>query len=58
MINVMCIIVGTITVMLSLMFCYEYSGGDEWLYLFILSYTCGLCTAVYGVNNICERRKK
>ena len=55
MINTLCIIFGTILVMLSLMFLYEYSGGDEYIYVFIAAYTFGVCVAMYGIQKINNR---
>ncbi len=58
MINTLCIIFGTILVMLSLMFLYEYSGGDEYIYVFIAAYTFGVCVAMYGIQKINDRLAK
>ena len=55
MINTLCIIFGTILVMLSLMFLYEYSGGDEYIYVLIAAYTFGVCVAMYGIQKINDR---
>ena len=56
MVNTLCIIFGTVLVMMSLMFLYEYSGGDEYIYVFIIAYTFGVFTAAYGIQKINEKK--
>ncbi len=58
MVYAFCIIVGTITTMFSLFFLQEYSGGDEYVYIFVLVYTVGIYTAYYGLVNICSKFNK
>jgi len=56
MINTLCIIFGTVLVMMSLMFLYEYSGGDEYIYVFIIAYTFGIFTAAYGIQKNSKKK--
>ena len=58
MLYVMAIIVGTVCTVLSLIYVYEWSGADPYIYVFVSCYTCGICTLMYGLSNICNVIKK
>jgi len=54
MLYVTSIILGTITILLSVLYAYEWSGGDPYVYIFAVTYACGICTFMYGLSNICK----
>lgn len=51
MIYVSCIILGTIGSVLSIIYAYEWSGADPYVFNFIVAYTISLATFHHGLSN-------
>ena len=60
MIFISCIILGTIGSILSILYAYEWSGADPYIYVFIIAYTISIATLNFGLNNTrhCMRSDK
>ena len=48
MIYIICIVLGTVGTVLSIIYAYELSGADPYIYTFIVAYTISLATLNYG----------
>jgi len=51
MIYISCIILGTIGSVLSIIYAYEWSGADPYVFNFIVAYTISLATFQHGLAN-------
>lgn len=48
MIYIICIVLGTVGTVLSIIYAYEWSGADPYIFTFIIAYTISLATLTYG----------
>ncbi len=60
MIFITCIILGTVGTVLSIIYAYEWSGADPYIYTFVVAYTISIATLNYGLHHIkkCMRKKQ
>lgn len=49
MIYISCIILGTVGILLSLIYAYEWSGADPYVFNFVVAYTLSIATLHHGL---------
>tara|TARA_B100000424_G_C22648792_1_gene357939 strand:- start:359 stop:541 length:183 start_codon:yes stop_codon:yes gene_type:complete len=58
MISVISIIVGSMGTILSLLYAYEWSGADPYVYIFVTAYTISMGLLSYGCMTICDKLQR
>lgn len=55
MFSVISIILGSMGTILSLLYAYEWSGADPYVYIFVTAYTISIGLLSYGCMTICDK---
>ena len=58
MIYISCIILGSIGSVLSIIYAYEWTGADQYVFNFIVAYTISLATFQHGLANTRTKIRK